>query len=263
MKQYQLIIIGIILSIYVVPINSNSMANDKINALKRQLKDCDNAECKQNLQHEAESIFSKIGRNFTDDFSGISNQISVNHCHSLIREIFYHMDRLKVYYNYKDVFFMKKLKKLKENRDRLDLKKISSDDFQRLNNRVEAQYKKDIQESQDFIDDKVIRLIELCDNLNRNIESIQENLNVNGKQLKEGLTKKILDLQNNKIWQEFVSNEKECKKIESSIKLASNNAGDKLIPRLKSIFQGFNSSTGNTIFPVSLLKNLMKKYPIN
>jgi predicted Holliday junction resolvase-like endonuclease len=248
------------LNFFVLP--EISWSQGQLNLLKRQLKSCNDKDCLQSIQQESESIFNRVGKHFNDDFSGISNQISVNHCHSLVCEIFYHMERLKVYYNFKDVFFMNKLKKLKDNRDRFDSKKLSIEDFERLNQRAEEQYKDDIQSSQHFIDDKVFRLMELCDNLSRNLESIQGSLEMNNRRLNNELTAKILELQNESIWRDFINSSKESKKIEGAIRLASNNAGDKLIPRLKSIFVGFSTSTGNAIFPTALLQRIVKKYPI-
>jgi len=101
MKKYQILLV-ICLAINLFIWSDIGWSSDQLNDLKRKLKNCDTSACKNNLQHEAEFIFKKVGKNFNDDFSGISNQISINHCHSLIREIFYHMDRLKVYYNFKD-----------------------------------------------------------------------------------------------------------------------------------------------------------------
>jgi len=262
MKKYPIILILFIMfNIFVVP--EYIWSQDHLNALKRQLKSCNDKNCLHDIQQESESIFNRVGKHFNDDFSGISNQISVNHCHSLISEIFYHMGRLKVYYNFKDIFFMNKLKKLKDNRDRFDSKKLSLDDFERLNQRAEEQYKHDIQSSQDFIDDKVFRLIELCDNLSRNLESIQGSLEMKKRKLESELTAKILELQNEKIWRDFINSSKESKKIEGAIRLASNNIGVQLIPRLKSIFLGFSTSTGNSIFPTALLQRIVKRYPIH
>jgi len=259
-QNHKRIMFFIICFIYCFP--QICLSSDNLRDLRKQLKSCNDKSCLSYIQQESESIFNKVGKHFNDDFSGISNQITINHCHSLIREILYHMDRLKTYYNFHDVFFMEKLKKLKENRDRFDFKKISADDFQRLNKRAEEQFKDDIQESQDFIDEKVLRLIELCENLSRNLESIQNNLEMNKRRLNSDLTNKILDLQNERIWQEFIHNTKESNKIEGAIKLASNNLGDQLMPRLRSIFLGFSSSTGNSVFPTALLQRLMKEYPI-
>jgi len=261
MNQYKTITLFVVWAI--VSFLPANVWSDDLSQLKQQLKSCNDASCKETIQMEAENIFNRVGKVFNDDFAEISNKISIHHCHSIIKEIFYHMDKIKDYYNYKDVFLIKKLKRLKQNRDKLDIKKIAMNDFNRLNKRVEEQYKHDLKESQDFIDDKVLRLTELCENLQRNLESIQGNLELKDKQLSYRLRSRIVELQNDKTWQAFSHNPKESKKMKEAIHLASNNSGQQLIPKLENIFSGFASSTGNTIFPDDLIIKLVRKYPIN
>jgi len=237
---------------------------DNLHSLKQRIKSCskDDPSCKETLQIEAEEIFRKVGKNFNDDFASIGNQISAKHCESLINEIFYHMDKLKDYHNYKDIFLLKKLKKIKENRVRLDQNKININDFNRLNQRAEEQYKNDIKSSQDFIDDKVMRITELCDNLNRNVESIQDNLDAHEKKFSKNLLQRIMELKNHKVWRDFTHNPKERNKIKKAILCASNNSGDKLLFRIEGIFSGFALSGNETIFPTELINRIAKKYSI-
>jgi len=243
--------------------STNSMALDNISILKNQLKRCNNENCKRELQQVSDTIFQNVGKNFNDNFTNISNDISINHCQSIIREIFYHMNKLKPYHNYKNVFLLKKLKKLKKYRDKLEQKKIDSNDFSRMVSRIDKQYLNDLKESQEFIDEKVSRMMELCVNLRDNLDEIFNNPDQKGHTLPSYLTTRITDLQNNPIWQDFEYKPRESKKIRDSILHASDNSGDKLIPKLESIFSAFASSTGGNVFPVELIHRLIKKYATN
>ena len=257
MKKY-ILSISVFLCIFSL-MPGNIMATD-LNELKRQLKSCNDESCKSNLQQEAEGVFQAVGKNFNDNFSNISNNIVMDHSRSIIREIFYHMNKIKPYHNYKDVFLFKKLKKLKEYRDRFEQRKIDSSDFNRLKDRAENQYKHDIAESQDFIDDKVLRLRELCDNLNTNADSVQGLLDQKQDKLPNYLTSSILSLQQDKVWQDFAQNTAEGQKIRNAMLKASNDAGLELIARLEGIFSSFVSSTGGGVFPADLLNRLAEKY---
>jgi hypothetical protein len=237
---------------------------DDLAYLKQTIKDCNNEECQKQLQEEAEQIFDRAGADFNDDFLLVGTEISLNHCRSLMEEILYHLKRIKPYYHYANVFYLKKLKRLKENRERHDRGEISADDFNRINRQIDEQYTHDISESQEFIDSKVARLHELCDNLNQNIESVYGNLRVQGRKLPESMRASLLSLQNEPIWREFASNGKEGKKIIKAIESASKNAGKGVVPCLRSMFSGFDPSAASwgTIFPPALVDKLVKKHPI-
>ncbi|MCP4109868.1 MAG: hypothetical protein GY749_30840, partial [Desulfobacteraceae bacterium] len=177
---------------------------DDLDDLKQKIKTCDSETCREDLQKEAEQVFEVAGGSFKDDFVYMGNDISLNHCQSIIREIFYHMEKMKSYHNFKNVFYFKKLKSLKENRDRLKRGKISADDFARLNRQVEEQYNHDINASQEFIDEKAMRLKELCGNLRHNTDSVLANVRIRNEMLSDELKQKILFLKNEKIWMDFV-----------------------------------------------------------
>ncbi|CAN2042941.1 exported hypothetical protein [Candidatus Magnetomoraceae bacterium gMMP-15] len=258
----KLIFIISVISLSVAFVMPSLAQDDDMEAMIREIKTCKSTDqaCLDKLQKDSGRIFDSASKNFDDNFMEMSNDISVKHCRSLISEMFYHMKKLKPYYNFKRVFYLKKLEKLKENRKRIDHEEISSDDYERINRQIEEQYKNDIKESQDFIDNKVIRLQELCDTLNHTLESIQEGSRVKDSDLSEYARQSILSLQNETIWREFQSNSKEGKKIHTAIKYASNNAGNTLIQRLQGIFKGFDNSIGGAIFPAALIKRLINNY---
>ncbi len=231
--------------------------------LREKLINCPRGEdCEQALQQEAEEIFDRVGNRFDDDFVHMGNEINVNHCKSLIGEMFYHMEKLKPYYNFKDVFYLEKLQKLKDNRGRLDAGEIPKADFERLSIQIDEQYKDDLKESQTFIDEKVLRLKELCGTLNDNVGSIQSTTRVKEHPMDESLQKSVLDMRQNKIWSEFESGSREGQKIEKAISLASNNMGKDLVQCLKGMFAGFEAPMEGVIFSVDLIHRLETKYPM-
>jgi len=238
------------------------MALDNMSILKSQLKRCKDENCKRELQQTSDTIFQNVGKNFNNNFMHISNEISINHCHSIIKEIFYHLSKIKPYHNYKNVFLIKKLKKIKQYGDKLDQQKIDSNDFNRMVSRTEKQYENDLKESQEYIDEKVARMLELCQNLKDNLDAIYNNPDQKGNNLPDYLKTRITDLQNDPIWQEFDQKPNESKKIHEAILHASKNTGTKLIPKLEGIFSVFASSTGGVVFSPDLINRLMKKYAI-
>jgi len=257
MNTFKIIII-VFISISIFTLERPYAQN--LSALKSQLKGCNDESCKKALQQESEHIFHIVGKHFNNNFSQISNDISITHCQSIINEIFFHMSKLKPYYNYKDVFLLKKLKQLKEYRDKYDQKKIDSTDFQRLVSKTEKQHNHDLEESQEYIDEKVGRMLELCENLRDNLDAIDGQPGQKGSRLPYYLKSKITVLQSNPTWQEFEQRPKESKKIRSAILLASNHSGNKLIPKLESIFSTVASSTGGIVFPKELINRLIQTY---
>ena len=257
------IIITAIVCLFVLSLE-NTMALDNISILKSKLKRCNNNDenCKRELQQMSDTIFKNVGKNFNNNFMHISNDISINHCHSIIKEIFYHMSKLKPYHNYKNVFLLKKLKKLKQYRDKLDQQKIDSNDFNRMITRTEKQYLNDLRESQDYIDEKVSRMAELCQNLKDNLDAIYNSPDQKDKNIPGYLISRITDLQNDPIWQDFDRKPSESKKIRDAILYASKKSGTKLIPKLESIFSIFASSTGGVVFSPELVNRLIKKYAV-
>ena len=183
----KLVFAMVIVCVTVTFFTPSSGIADELENLKQSLKDCNSGSCLENLQNKAEQIFDRVGKNFDNDFVEISNEISINHCRSLIQEMFYHMKTLKSYYNFKNVFYLKELKKLKENRARLDREKITSNDFNRMTRQIEEQYKDDIEASQNFVNDKIWRLQGLCDNLNGNVETTQGRVRLKSGTLSESL----------------------------------------------------------------------------
>jgi hypothetical protein len=231
--------------------------------LREKLINCPRGEdCDQALQQEAEEIFDRVGNRFDDDFVNMGNEISVNHCKSLIEEMLYHMEKLKPYYNFKDVFYLEKLQKLKKNRGRFDAGEIAKADFERISAQIDIQYKDDIRESQEFIDGKVLRLKELCSTLNQTVGSVQDTARVKGRPVDESLQKSVLNLRQNKTWSEFESGSREGQKIEKSISMASNNMGKDLVHCLKGMFAGFEAPMEGVIFSVDLIHRLELKHPM-
>jgi len=228
--------------------------------LKQRLKDCNDPECREVLQDESEKIFDAAGKNFGDDFASLGNRITGRHCESVVDELIYHMDKIKTYHNFGNVFYLKKLKKLKENRVRFDRKEISNADFTRMSNQIEEQYTHDMHESQDFIDYKVQRMKELCSVFHQNMESFQT-----GEPGKNGGKPRfekdsISGLRKNKIWQEFENNlSKEGQNIRQAILLASNNAGEELITCLDGMFYNADAPQKGKIFSDDLVDSLEKK----
>ena len=231
--------------------------------LREKLINCPVGEdCEQALQQEAEEIFDRVGDRFDDDFVQMGNEISVNHCKSLIEEMLYHMEKLKPYYNFKDVFYLEKLQKLKKNRYRFDAGEITKADFERTSSQIDLQYKDDIRESQDFIDGKVLRLKELCNTLNQTVGAIQSTVRVKGHPIDESLQESVLNLRQNKTWSEFESRTREGQKIEKAISMASNDMGRDLVLCLNGMFAGFEASMAGAIFPVDLIHRLELKHPM-
>ena len=256
MKKNIVICMAILFSISITWASPALSRAEDMEALKQELKDCNDEACKEKLQNDAEEIFDAAGRKFNDNFVTMGTEIVVKHCHSLIQEMFYHMQKVKSYYNFKDVFYLKKLKELKKNRDKFDRQKISEQDFTRTKTQAEAQYKQDIRESQDFIDEKVMRLKELTQNLSDNVDSITGTARVKKESIPGSLKQIVLRLKNDPVWIDF-NDPNEGRKIREAILLASHDNGKEILPRLRGIFSGFDSGvrTG-TVFSDTLMEEM-------
>ncbi len=226
----KILIISLLLGIIICPCFISPMpANaDRIDTLTQRLKDCTDGSCKTELQEESEKIFDAAGKNFSEDFAAIGNDISIKHCQSIAGEIFYHLDKIKSYNNFKDVFYLKKLKKFKQNKTRFDNGEISNQDLARISKQIEDQYNHNVKESQEFVDHKVMRLKELCRNFKQNLKDINIPQNK--------LADRITHLRNDRTWKEFETGSAQGQKIIKAINLASNNAGKNLINCLGSMF---------------------------
>ncbi len=202
---------------------------DELDDLRQNLKDCNSESCRDVIQSEAEQISDVAGKQFKDDFFLMGNEISIRHCRSMIQEMLYHMEKIKSYYNFKDVFHLTKLKKLKENRDRMKRSQLSSEDFSRISRQAQAQYESDIKASQDLVDEKVLRMKELCENLNQTAEYIRDNLRLKQERLSEALNTDVISLESKPVWQAFESNSGDGRKIRDAIFMATGDAGKNVI----------------------------------
>jgi hypothetical protein len=260
MKKIRLAIILYIAAIFLIlPL---ALA-DQVDDLRQKMKDCQNGACTKQLQNETEEIFQKVSSNFNEEFAKIGKDITAKHCYSLIQEMFYHMEKLKLYSNYKDVFYLKKLKKLKLNRERIDRGEITLNDFKRLNKQVETQYQHDVQASQAFVDANVSRLHALLDNFNQNVEYLKGIDRMEDRSTLNSSVENITTLSNEKVWQDFISDSNEGNKIKTAILSASNNSGEDLIPKLKAMFSYLGNKEHGMLFRHDLISTLVNKYPIH
>lgn len=244
----KIVMISLILSIMCV--FTSQVNADEIETLKQRLKDCTQGPCTNDFQDEAEKIFDAAGKNFSEDFAAIGNDITVKHCQSIAGEIFYHLDKIKSYNNFRNVFYLKKLKKFKQNRKSFDRGEVSSNDFTRVSKQIEDQFIHDIKESQDFVDHKVRRMKELCQNFRQNLNDLGLSEN---KQ-----TERILYLRNDRTWQNFENGSIDGQKMIKAIQLASDNAGTNLISCLKGMFQIASKPKNDNIFSKDATQGLDK-----
>ncbi|MCP4111841.1 MAG: hypothetical protein GY749_40995 [Desulfobacteraceae bacterium] len=232
---------------------------DELDNLRQNLKDCNSESCRDAIQSEAEQISDAAGKQFKDDFFLMGNEISIRHCRSMVQETLYHMEKIKSYYNFKDVFHLTKLKKLKENRDRMKRGQLSSEDFSRVSRQVEAQYESDIRASQDFVDEKALRMKELCENLNQTAEYIRDNLRLRQERLSEALNTDVISLKSEPVWQAFESNSGDGRKIRDAILLAPGNTGKNVIDCMTGMFSRFGLPKAGYIFSPELIENIINR----
>ena len=211
------------------------------------------------MEAETSKILDRVSNSFDQtNFVELGSDISVRHCASLVQEILYHMDKVKPYSNFKDVFYMIKLKELKANRTKFDRGEISQADYNRINSKIEAQYNHDTAQSQDLLDEKADRLMVLCNTLGQNVDALRKSARVRGEGLNDERKEKIMRFANDPAWKDFSSQNREGEKIRKALTLASNDMGSRLIPQLENLFSPFSPHDGK-IFNEDLVLKLKSK----
>ncbi len=252
------IIVAICIMIFLAGAFPVPAGADEIDTLKQQIKDCNNDACKQALEKEAGQIFDAAGREFDDDFTGLGNDICVNFSRSIFNEIVYHLDRLKPYSNFVDVFELERLKELQKNKISYDRRDIGINEFNRVKSQIQTQYQQDMKESQDFIDFKVARLKVLCRQFHDNLNTIRIRMTGKGNDIPEPVKQQILEMRDDPVWQEFEMGV--CgkgKKIYQSLMLASGNAGTEVLTCMHNMFPAAGHPKGaDKVFSGDLLDRI-------
>jgi hypothetical protein len=253
------IIVAICITVFLAGVFPVPAGADEINTLKQQIKECNNEACKQALKNEAGQIFDAVGKEFDDDFTGLGNDICVNFSRSIFSEIVYHLDRIKPYYNFADVFELERLKKLQENKISYDRKAIGIKEFNRMKTQIQTQYQQDMKESQDFIDFKVARLKVLCRQFHDNLNAIRIRMAGKGNDIPELVKQQILELKDDQVWQEFEGARGQGKKFYQALMLASGNAGTEVLNCMHNMFPAAVHPKGtDKVFSGDLVDRIQK-----
>lgn len=232
---------------------------DEIENLTQRIKNCNDRPCLEKMELEAEKINDAAAGSFSNDFAALGNDITVNHCGSILDELFYHMEMIRPYSNFTNVFYLKKLKKLTENKERLVQQEINNATFEKIKKNIENTYNKDMLQAQNFVDYKVVRMKELCGIFRQNLESVRTSMVTKGSEIPESLKEKILHMKQAKIWKEFETGTPEGENIRQAILLSSNHAGKELLTCMGSMFSGLSSKSKGRVFSNRLVEKIEKK----
>ncbi len=229
-----------------------------LNQIENLIKKGDTTHMEQEvgrLNASAKAVFQS-----TDQIAA-SNSIYVNHCRSIIQEMFYHLKALEPYYDFKDAIYLRKLQELKENRGRLDRGEITKAQFAANVERIEARYREDLSDAQEFIDEKADRLATLCSNLRSNADSIRENLRAKGVSgLPDNLRSRVLQLRQDPVWQDLTLPTERGRHMETALSMASGGQGIGVKACISDLFRFFDQKAYGPVFDETLVAKVVSQF---
>ncbi len=190
-----------------------------------------------------------------------SNTIYVNHCRSIIQEIFYHLNQIAPYYDFKDAIYLRKLQELKANKARMERGEITKAQFGTNVEKIEARYRQELADAQEFIDEKVDRLSSLCTNLKINTDSIRENLRAKGVNgLPDDLRSRVLQLKQDPTWQAVSLPTERGMHMQKALEAASDGQGLAVKGCLSGLFDFFEQKAYGPVFDEGLVARVVGQF---
>lgn len=253
-------LLGAVLMVSTPPVLAAGAAtgSGELNRVESLIKGGQSAQMEQEAQRlntSAREVFQS-----TDQIAA-SNAIYVNHCRSIIQEMFYHLKALAPYYDFKDAIYLRKLQALKKNRARLDRGEITRAQFSANVERIEARYKEDLADAQEFIDEKVDRLASLCSNLRSNTDSIRENLRAKGVNgLPDNLRSRVLQLRQDPVWIDLSTPTQRGRHMETALSLASSGQGAGVKACIQDLFTFFDQKAYGPVFDETLVSRVVAQF---
>ncbi len=207
------------------------------------------------LNESAKAVFHS-----TDQIRA-SNTIYVNHCRSIIQEMFYHLNQIEPYYDFKDAIYLRKLQELKANKRRMERGEITKAQFGSNVEKIEARYRQELADAQEFLDEKVDRLASLCTNLQTNTNSIRENLKAKGMNgLSDDLRARVLQLKQDPTWQAISIPTQRGLHIQKSLEAASGGQGLQVKACLSNLFGFFEQKAYGPVFDEGLVARIVGQF---
>ncbi len=229
---------------------------------KSRIKNCNTSQCLAALKAEADQNMADVSSNCNEDFMGIGNDVLGKQSKSVIEEIIYHLDTLEAHHNFRDVFYFEKLKKIKAARKKFDRHEITEKNFNRTVKQADINFKNDLLASEDLINEKAFRLMELCKIVETNVTTIKST-QMYGGSLSAPVRESIVSLYDNDTWQAFISKTPRGLRIRKALGYASESAANGLISSLTRIFIGFRQVDSGVVLSAELIDRLVEKNPIH
>ncbi len=183
-------------------------------------------------------------------------EVYVDHHRTLIREVFYHLEKIAPYHRYEDALRLKKLKALRENRLRYEEGEISEETYRRNAERIKRQYQNDLRETREFLAAKIDRLRDLCETLKDNVRDMEEASE--GGEIPRWARERILALKENETWIAFSTPTPRGRNMRQVL-INGPGGGRGLVACLEEIFTPFENASA-TVFPPEIIEKVVSQY---
>lgn len=183
-------------------------------------------------------------------------EVYVDHHRTLMRETFYHLEKIAPYHRYEDALKLKKLKALRDNRLHYEEGEISEESYRRNAEKIKHQYEKDLRETREFLASKIDRLRELCEALKDNVRAM-EDVSEKGK-IPRWVKERILALKESETWVAFSTPTPRGQNMREVL-INSPGGGRGLVACLEEIFTPFED-TSATVFSPEVIENVVSQY---
>ena len=184
-------------------LNGQTSASD-IDAIEAQIKAPDSPEARSATVALTKEIRKAIPAVGSREPMRAANKIWVQHNRSLLEEAFHHLNQIRPYADYEELFKIESIRSIALARDRLERNEINSAQFQNSVDEADAVYDQDVQDARTYLNEKIDRLKSICKTYGQNGEALQENLGaMKIAEAPPELARRVIGLRSETTWLDF------------------------------------------------------------
>ena len=230
-----------------------------IDAVEASIKAPDTAETRAAIQAQTAALQESSGRVLSREAAlDSSTRIYLSHNRSLLQEMFYHLEQLVPYSNFKERLYLQKLQSLKSNKERFDQGEIGEGRFQIIAQRADYVYEDELDEARNYLAGKATRLREICDILSDNVDSMQRNFDaarMDG--MPRALAQRITEMRTNQAWVDFTTPTDTGRHMRRALEQAEDADLQQIASCVASVFDPYQPDTGGEIIDRTLVGELI------
>ena len=237
-----------------------------IDAVEASIKAPDSAESSEAMQAQTAALrASSRGILSSKAALGTSNTIYVSHNRSLLEEAFYHLEQMVPYADYEERLYLQKLQSLKANKTRYDNREIDHRRFEVAAQRADRVYKEELEDARDYLAGKAARLMDICLNLDQNVDVLRENLDAaQSTSLPRALMQRITALRTHQTWLDFTTPTETGWHMRRALDLGAQELEEDIDPHaivacVTNAFAAYEVAPGGPVIDTPLVKELVRQ----